>query len=171
MKTRGDIATLGFTGFVTVRDLRTDELRQVPNAPGVYVFLRESDESPLFRRVSVGGHFKGKDPTVALEKLHAKWVPATKVVYIGKAGHLGRPPTLRTRLRQYLDFGSGKPVGHWGGRYIWQLEDSDELVVCWKVTEGEDPEDVELGLITAFRHAHGCLPFANLTKGTRRKTL
>lgn len=171
MKARGDLAKMGFTGFVTVHDLRASELREVPQAPGVYLILRESDDAPSFGFNNIGGHFKGKDPTVAIEKLHAKWVPAANVVYIGKAGRLGRPPTLRTRLKQYLDFGAGKPVGHWGGRYIWQLEDSDELVVCWRTIEGEDPEEAELGLVTAFRQAHGCLPFANLTKGTRRKGL
>lgn len=169
LKTRDDLAEMGFTGFVTVHDLRTSELREVPQVPGVYVVLRESDDAPSFRTVNVGGHFKGKDPTVPIDKLRAKWVPATNVDYIGKAGHLGRPPTLRTRLKQYLDFGAGKPVGHWGGRYIWQLEDSEELVVCWRAPEDEDPEEMELGLITSFRQAHGCLPFANLTKGTRRR--
>jgi hypothetical protein len=169
LKTRDDLADMGFTGFVTVHNLRASELREVPQAPGVYVFLRESDDPPSFRTVNVGGHFKGKDPTVPIDKLRAKWVPATQVVYIGKAGHLGRPPTLRTRLKQYLDFGAGKPVGHWGGRYVWQLEDSEDLVVCWRAFEDKDLEEVELGLITAFRQEHGCLPFANLTKGTRRK--
>lgn len=165
------MARLGFTGFVTVRDLRATNLGPVPESPGVYVFLRVSEAALAFRNVSVGGHFKGKDPTVPIEKLSKKWVPSSDVVYIGKAGHLGRPPTLRTRLRQYIEFGSGKPVGHWGGRYIWQLEDSDELVVCWRASEDENPEEIELGLITAFRQEHGCLPFANLTKGTRRKAL
>lgn len=42
-----------------------------------------------------------------------------------------------------MSFGQGKPVGHWGGRLIWQLEDVKDLIVCWKVLEKEEPRDVE----------------------------
>ena len=41
-----------------------------------------------------------------------------------------------------MKFGSGKKVGHKGGRFIWQLKDSANLVVCWKRTE-EEPRHVE----------------------------
>lgn len=39
------------------------------------------------------------------------------MVYIGKAG-----TTLRKRLNQYLKFGNRQNIGHWGGRYIWQIK-------------------------------------------------
>jgi len=77
------------------------------------------------------------------------------VVYIGKAT---RPPR---RLRQFRDFGAGKPVGHWGGRLIWQLADADELVVAWKITASEDPLEAERSLLGRFRGEYGSLPFAN----------
>jgi hypothetical protein len=79
------------------------------------------------------------------------------LVYIGKAAR------LRTRLRQYRDHGQGKPVGHWGGRYIWQLSDSGELLVAWKVTN-DAPRLVEKEMLAAFVDRYGQLPFANLRR-------
>jgi hypothetical protein len=70
---------------------------------------------------------------------------------------------LRTRLRQYRDHGQGKPVGHWGGRYIWQLGGSGELRVAWKVT-GEHPRLLEQEMLTTFLERYGQLPFANLRR-------
>ena len=62
---------------------------------------------------------------------------------------LGRANLLKTRLSSYLRFGEGKFATHWGGRYIWQLKDSRELIVCWK-TMDEDPRVVEKEMIAKF---------------------
>lgn len=153
-----------FDGFLKIRELRTSSLNEVPDSPGVYVILRETGQPPRFLERSTGGHFKEKDPTVPLGELDAAWVPGSKIVYIGKAGHASEPPTLRTRLRQYLEFGRGKPVGHWGGRFIWQLADADDLTVCWRPTGGEEPRDVEQRMLAEFEREHGRLPFANLAR-------
>jgi hypothetical protein len=83
-----------------------------------------------FAERSCGGWFKGKDPTVPQEDLTANWVDDAEVVYIGKADQLKR------RLTQFADFGAGKPVGHWGGRLIWQLTNVDRLLVAWKERRG-----------------------------------
>jgi hypothetical protein len=50
-----------------------------------------------FTPTSSAGHFKGKDPTVAIPVLMPNWVDNTHTVYIGKA------TSLRARLRQYRD--------------------------------------------------------------------
>ena len=96
-------------------------------------------------------------PNVPVAELVANWVDGTLVVYIGKA------TSLRKRISQYIRFGQGKPVGHWGGRYIWQLADASQLLFCWKEVDG-DPEAVETEMINAFRDCYGGRPFANLAK-------
>ena len=54
-------------------------------------------------------------------------------------------------------------MGHWGGRYLWQLADSSEFVIAWQESPTEvNPRDEEKQLLRRFRETHGRLPFANL---------
>ena len=156
------ISTAGFSGFVTASILRGSGGKEIPAEKGVYLVLRLDENSPKFLPRSTGGYFKGKDPTVPVSKLKRKWVEGAKVVYIGKAGTLEGKKTLRKRIMQYLRFGQGKRVPHRGGRYIWQLGDSGDLVFCWKPTPDQDPRCAEKTLIQEFREAYGKRPFANL---------
>lgn len=151
-----------FEGFKSMVCLQKSECCEVPAVPGVYLVLRSNIEHPSFLQSSTGGHFKGKDPTVEIEALKSKWVRDVPVLYIGKAGSIGGVATLRSRLRQYMQFGKGTPIGHWGGRYIWQLQDSPDLLICWKPTNKEIPREVEKGLIREFRAVYKRLPFANI---------
>ncbi len=153
----------GFAGFLSVRDLRASGLREVPRNMGVYLVLRVSDEAQEFLERSPAGHFKGQDPTVPIETLHDHWIDDAIVLNIGKAGGHGSKATLYSRLKQYIDFGGGKPVGHRGGRYIWQLRDAEDLVIAWKALDSEVPRDVEGEYIRAFKESHGGRrPYANL---------
>jgi hypothetical protein len=145
---RGGLEKLGFTGFVTFGDLRESWLDYVPKTGGVYAVLRESDHPPTYLASNPGGRFKGKDPTVAVSTLEAKWVESCSVVYLGKGDNLQR------RLKQYARFGAGDPIGHWGGRYIWQLSDSAELLVAWKrCEEGQTAAELESEIVARFQGA------------------
>jgi hypothetical protein len=153
----------GFEGFLSIRRLRMTGLREVPDQMGVYLVLRVAPEAHEFLERSPAGHFKGQDPTVAIEKLHAHWIDGAIVLNIGKAGAPGGSATLYSRLKQYLEFGAGKPVGHRGGRLIWQLKDAQDLLVAWKVIESGIPREVEREYIRLFKDANeGRRPFANL---------
>ena len=156
-----EIKKAGFTGFRRMSELFADST-VIPKIKGVYLVLYLADSAPEFLPVGSGGHFKGKDPNVSITDLKQNWVDGTIVVYIGKAGKDGSDATLQSRLRQYFSFGQGGNVGHYGGRLIWQLRNSRDLVVCWKALPNDDPRTVEADLIREFVIKHRQRPFANL---------
>lgn len=143
----------GFEGWITFGGV-AQRLDQLPSSGGVYIVFRPV-AAPNFLPANPGGRFKGRDPSISAEALRANWVDGAEVVYIGKAD------SLRRRLREFARFGEGSPIGHWGGRLIWQLEDSAELLVAWRETPGLVPRNVEAEMIDAFRAGFGKPPFAN----------
>jgi hypothetical protein len=151
----------GFRGFVPFAELRTED---VPAAPGVYAVLRTSDEAPRFAAESPAGRFKDKEPAVAVDVLEKKWVEGPEVLYIGKAtlGSAGKRG-LQKRVDEYRRHGAGEAVNHMSGRYIWQLEDHDRLLVAWNATD-EDPAAVESRMLDHFVERYGVLPFANIRR-------
>lgn len=159
---QAEMKAAGFMGFVPIEQLMSQKCTQVPKSPGVYFVVRPSDGPPKFLPSNPGGRFKGKNPTVSVDDLRARWVPKSQVVYIGKAGGGDSNATLRSRLSQYMRFGQGEPVGHWGGRLIWQLDGHRNLLVCWKVEA--DARRVESLFLERFMSSYGALPFANLTR-------
>jgi hypothetical protein len=145
-----------FDGFVTFKELR-DDASAVPLSGGVYVVVRPATQPPAFLAESCGGHFKRRNPTELVDVLERKWVDDAPLLYVG------RSRVLRRRLKQYASFGAGRPIGHWGGRYIWQLSDSDELLVAWKACcTDETPSHLEAHLAGRFKLIYGRLPFANI---------
>lgn len=146
----------GFEGFIPVKELRHNTIT-IPNTGGVYVLLRLSEASPQFLEKGSAGYFKGKDPNVSMEELAANYINGNKTLYIGKA------TSLRKRLGQLLHFGAGSAVGHWGGRYLWQLADAEDLLVAWKVITSESPREAESRMLIDFKNSYGKLPFANLS--------
>jgi len=156
------IREAGFEGFVSAADLRRTNLQSVPDVAGVHLVVRDPGLPPAFARKSTGGRFKDKNPTVDRATLEANWVPGAAVLYIGKAGAGESLNTLRKRLKSFVRFGAGDPVGHWGGRLIWQLEDQASLSFCWRRAGSADARELERELIQEFSRAHGMRPFANL---------
>lgn len=154
------LKALGFKGFLSIKDVRQD-YTILPKLRGIYMLLR-ADNSYKFVEDGTGGAFKGRNLNVPLTELHANWVESTPIVYIGKAGSSTNSATLKSRLKQYFQFGEGKPVGHWGGRYVWQLAGAENLLDCWKEILSPEPAEVETQLIKEFTRFYGKRPFANL---------
>ena len=144
-----------FSRGVSIAQLRERNCDQIPEDPGVYKVIRSSRNFPAFRKKSTGGRFKGRNPTVPKNELDKKWVKDTKVLYYGKADR-----NLRRRISDYLKFGKGEPRPHWGGRFIWQLKDSDKLKIAW--TKHDNPRQLEQDLLKEFVSKYNKLPFANL---------
>ena len=156
-----EIRKAGFTGFRKISELYWDN-SIIPAVRGVYLVLYVENKPPEFLTEGTGGYFKGKDPNVPISILENNWVDDTIVVYIGKAGKEGSSATLKSRLKQYLGFGKGGNIGHYGGRLIWQLKNSKDLIVCWKALPKEDPRTIESNLIRDFYSEFSKRPFANL---------
>lgn len=98
------------------------------------------------------------NPTVEVDTLASNWVAGASIIYIGKADQLQR------RIKQYAQFGAGRPIGHWGGRYIWQVEGCQQLPLAWRaLPDGSDARGEEIMLMQEFMTSHGARPFANLT--------
>lgn len=156
---RASLEADGFTGWLTFPDARSSGA--IPTTSGVYVVSYAARAPVAFLPLNPGGRFKGKNPTVPACALEANWLDA-EVVYIGKADQ------LRRRICQFADFGAGKPIGHWGGRLIWQLAEPDQLRIAWKETPDRVPVDVEAEMIAMFRREYGKPPFANAPHLLRR---
>jgi hypothetical protein len=151
--TRAWLEAARFSGFVTVSGLQRSST-DVPAGPGVYAVLRETRGTPRFLSTNTAGRFKSRDPTVPIPTLRAGWQERTPILYLGKAD------SLRTRIRALVRFAAGDPVGHWGGRRLWQIAGSAAFVIAWR--EARDPRAVERGLLADFVAHFGALPFANI---------
>jgi hypothetical protein len=150
--TRQNLEDFGFVGWLPFADVRSSPC---PTTGGVYVATYGGGNPTEFAERSGGGWFKGQEPSVPSAVLAANWVENAEVVYIGMSGQ------LRRALRLFADFGEGKPIGHWGGRLIWQLPDTAKLLVAWKETPGQVPKEVKAELLGLFRQTYGKPPFAN----------
>ena len=161
------IKSTGFKGFMKISDLFSD-IKTVLDERGNYLVLYLTQEEPTFLENGVGGYFKRKNPNVSIEVLKENWIHDTIVVYIGQAGGIRAGKwsneTLQKRIKKYMQFGQGKNIGHYGGRYIWQIKPYKDLVVCWheKPNMIKDPKAVESGMIADFKSVYGNRPFANL---------
>jgi len=150
----------GLNGFYSIKELTQNPLL-IPKEKGVYLVLSFYNEVK-FLKEGTGGYFKGKNPNVPIAELKRNWISNALILYIGKAGGLDSKATLYSRLKQYIKFGQGKDVGHYGGRFIWQIQNSNELIVCWKELLNSEPSIVESQLIEEFSKKYTKRPFANL---------
>lgn len=152
----------GFTGFRPITDL---EINRIPQRQGIFVVLRPEGFEPRFLAKSTAGIFKKKNPSLPQAGLDAEWVADADVLFIGKAG-LGSKGNrgLRRQIQEFVDFGKGKPPGHWDGRLIWQLAEAGTLLVAWKELPAEALNAAQANYHAGFRAFHGRLPFANLVQ-------
>jgi len=159
--TAKELADAGFQGFSTIAELRCNECCHVPEESGIYVVIMPETTAVSFLEVSPGGHFKRRDPTVDRHELEQRRIPDAPVVYIGRASKT-KKTNLRRRLREFLAFGQGRPVGHWGGRLTWQIAGHDKLLVAWR--QCCDFRKAEADLLDDFESRFERLPFANLRR-------
>jgi hypothetical protein len=152
----------GFAGFRTIAAL---DINRIPQKPGIIAVLQPEGYAPQFLAKSTAGIFKKKDPSLRAPALAAEWVDGAEVLYLGKAGPGSKGNRgLRRQIQEFVDFGKGKPPGHWDGRLIWQLAGAKSLTVAWKELPAEELNQAEAKYHAEFREIHGRLPFANLVQ-------
>lgn len=158
----------GFTGFRALADL---DIIRIPQKPGIFAVLSPEGYRPNFLAKSTAGVFKKKDPSLLSDALAAEWVDGADVLYLGKAGPGSKGNRgLRRQIQEFVDFGKGKPPGHWDGRLIWQLAGAGSLVIAWKELPAEQLAAAEAGYHAGFRAEFGGLPFANLVQARVKGT-
>jgi hypothetical protein len=152
----------GFTGF---RPIAALEINRIPQRQGIFAVLKPEGFEPRFLAKSTAGIFKKKNPSLPVATLTAEWVADAEVLFIGKAGPGSKGNRgLRRQIQEFVDFGQGKPPGHWDGRLIWQLADVGALLVAWKELPLEEINANQAKYHAEFRQVHGRLPFANLVQ-------
>ena len=150
----------GFTGFRPISDL---DINRIPQRQGIFAVLRPADYEPRFLAASTAGTFKKKKPTLPAAALAAEWVPDADVLFIGRAGSGSKGNRgLRRQIAEFVDFGRGKPPGHWDGRLIWQLAHAEDLLMAWRELPADDVSAAQAHYQAEFLQLHGRLPFANL---------
>ena len=150
-------------GEATLAELWDDFCRQkdfedpllVPAKKGVYCIRIPAGMEVAFKD-TIDNHPGAAYP---IERLEAKRVPSSGILYIGKAnGEKG----LFQRLRQYLRYGFDAGSNHRGGRAIFQVEGHENLICRWCVCE--NCEDKERLLLENFKRKYGAYPIANWRK-------
>jgi len=142
----------------TFQRLYENNFLTIPCCPGVYFVTCGKNFKHKFIHPGTGGHFKCKDPNVSVRKLKSKWVLGNRLLYIGQTRR-----SLRERIALFAAFGSGYPVAHRGGRYIWQIKNatSNLYVHCEEIGNPRAREKEE---IAKFEKKYKKLPFANLIR-------
>jgi hypothetical protein len=152
----------GFSEGLTSAALRVNRHRGPDARPGVYAVVYPFETEPVFLPEGTGGRFKGRDPNVPTAEFDGRWVSQSRLLYFGKAGAPGESGQLHDRITLLSRFGNGVKASHWGGRLLWQIDRSADLMVRWRPTPDEFPRRVEQRLIRAFVSRYCTLPFANL---------
>lgn len=152
----------GFTGFRSISSL---EINRIPQRQGIFAVLAPKGLEPRFLNRSTAGTFKKKNPSLKPDQLASEWVDGSEVLYIGKAGPGSQGNRgLRRQIQEFVDFGQGKPPGHWDGRLIWQLAGSAKLVIAWKELPAEELNAALAAYHENFHANFNKLPYANLVR-------
>lgn len=150
----------GFAGFRPLADL---DINRIPQRQGLFSIVRPDGFEPRFLAKSTAGVFKKKNPSLTAAELAAEWVADTDILFLGKAGPGSKGNRgLRRQIQEFVDFGKGKPPGHWDGRLIWQLADTGSLLVAWKELPVEELNAALADYQARFQESYGRLPYANL---------
>lgn len=158
---RTDLEASGFAGWFPVSEVSADDAN-VPVAPGIYVVFSQRRGPGEFLSTNPAGWHKDQDPTVPSTLLEERWIDDAGVLFLGHTDNLSK------RLTQLRRFSAGEPVGHYGGRLLWQVAFSGEFLVAWKETAADDLAEEKKDFVRSFKSTFGRQPFANIQRAKPR---
>ncbi|MDD2476938.1 MAG: hypothetical protein PHI32_13645 [Dysgonamonadaceae bacterium] len=148
-----------FLNFYTFENLWLNGFRSIPNEKGIYIVMvpEQFDVQFLENTTAITTH-NGKNLLYPACDLRTKYNSSDrKILYVGKAG--GENNKLRQRIRQYVKYGYGEANNHRGGRAIWQIKNSEQLLIGYHICE--KPRDEESILLAEYYSKYGTFPVAN----------
>lgn len=138
------------------------DLRQIPASPGIYLVGVPFDgfEPDISDRTTGPMFVKGRSMLYPAHKLRVKFESSDRrCLYIGESDN------LQHRVALFLQYGRGEDVPHRGGRAIWQITNSHELILAWRLCA--DHKNVKSKLLSSYWQNFGALPMANQKGGTQ----
>ena len=87
------------------------------------------------------------------------------ILYIGKATRKNSDG-LYKRINEYIKWGYGEGQIHAGGRAIWQIPKSKEILKFYwiRLASLQESKDMEAKLIKKYEEKFGNIPFANMKR-------
>ncbi len=133
----------------------------IHNGPGVYIIYLENATQPSFTERLNNPNLK---KFASCEWLLEKWqrtnsTNETDIVYIGKG------ECLKDRIRALIRFGHGKMNKHFGGEWLWQIKNLEDLKLLTSSCPLYKEGGYERWLIDIFLTDHNELPLCNRKKG------
>ena len=123
----------------------------------MYVVYREHLNSVEFLDKNTGGWFKGRDPSVPIDRLKARWIDEAHVLYIGKAD-AGRAGARGIRVRLASTSGSAKASQSAIG----------EVATCGSLPAPTSYSSVENRVLSRPMRRHGCSISSDMNTGPCR---
>ena len=101
-----------------------------------------------------------------------------KILYIGKADIRKNGAALNERIEELIKYGYGKVPNHKGGKAIWQIQNNEQLLVCWETLDEinrkwnktfDTAKSAERTLIDYFYNKYNEYPLANMEERGKYK--
>lgn len=161
-----ELQLFGFQGFDLLSNWDTEQIfaRYGRDIEGVYVVARESMATPRFKDEF---HHRPRPKVWTDGEAAQRWVEGVQTLYFGK-GPLrspkpnGKRDGLANRIEELRAHGLERGSNHYGGKLLWQLADSEDLLLGWKPVKEGTSGQVESGLILGFKRLIGQQPYANV---------
>lgn len=147
--------------FNRVKPNKNADWKDIYKSPGVYVIYFTNDSQPFFTKTSKISNTNSISPF----RLKQKWKllnneHKTDILYIGKGKN------LRKRIRALIRFGHGKSNKHYGGEWIWQIENISDLRLLISSCPINQEGSYENWLLNTFKKDHHDWPLCNRIGGS-----